>query len=170
METPHPFLQYLGEPEATEAAFIEIHDSGTEDRPPRRFLRSGDIAYFNEQGEYFIVDRLKDLIKVRGWQVSPAELESVLLQHPGVLDAAVVGLPDIEGSSGELPHAFVVWSKDRVLVEGKDERELKKWVRERLAAYKALARVRFVDSVPRNSAGKILRRQLRASSQNILLP
>ena len=163
IEAPYPFLGYLDAPEATKAAFIEIASSTTHQPKSRRMVRSGDIAYFDYEGKFYIVDRLKDLIKVRGWQVSPAEIESVLLHHPGVADAAVVGLPDVDGVSGELPHAFVVKAGNQPIEGGITEKDLKQWVREKLAAYKALASVRFVDEVPRNPAGKILRRLLQGS-------
>ncbi|KAI4153957.1 MAG: hypothetical protein LQ340_001975 [Diploschistes diacapsis] len=163
IEAPHPFLYYLDAPEATAATFMDMYDLVSGGWRLRTFIKSGDIAYFDAQGNFFIVDRLKDLIKVRGWQVSPAELESVLLYHPGVADAAVIGLQDADGISGELPHAFVVRTKPQPISVGTTEEDLKRWVRDRLAAYKALASVRFVDSVPRNPAGKILKRLLRES-------
>ena len=168
VEAPHPFLRYVDAPEATRAAFIEIPRSKPNEQKSRRMVRSGDIAYFDYEGKLYIVDRLKDLIKVRGWQVSPAEIESVLLHHPGVADTAVVGLPDLDGVSGELPHAFVVKAGSHSSDKGVSEEDLKQWVREKLASYKALATVRFIDNVPRNPAGKILRRLLQGScSDNI---
>ena len=163
VEAPHPFLAYVNAPEATKAAFIDLPRSKPIESKSRRMVRSGDIAYFDYEGKFYVVDRLKDLIKVRGWQVSPAEIESVLLHHPGVADTAVVGLPDLDGVSGELPHAFVVKAGSQPTDEGVTEEDLKQWVREKLAAYKALATVRFVDHVPRNPAGKILRRLLQGS-------
>ena len=161
IEAPHPFLYYLRAPEATEAAFTEISDAVMDTKKPRRLIKSGDIAYFDGEGDFFIVDRLKDLIKVRGWQVSPAEIEGVLLQHPGVADAAAIGRPDEDGVSGELPHAFVVMAEKQPEVT---EADLKRWIRGRLAAYKTPASVRFIEKVPRNPAGKILRRLLRDSN------
>ena len=164
IEAPHPFLYYLGAPEATSEAFLDVPVQGVHGQSTRSLLRSGDIAYFDEQGDYFIVDRLKDLIKVRGWQVSPAELEDVLLHHPGVADAAVVGLPADDGLSGELPYAFVVRAVKNSLAADATAEELKDWLKDRLAAYKRLASVRFIERVPRNPAGKALRRILRDCS------
>ena len=160
IDAPSPFLHYLGAPKATAQTFIEIEDPDSFGSRHRRYMRSGDIAYFDASGNYYIVDRLKEMVKVRGWQVSPAELEGVLLHHPGVADAAVVGLPDEVGVSGELPHAFVVRAENSPEGASLTEHDLKRWIRDRLAAYKALASVRFVEEVPRNPAGKILRRKL----------
>ncbi|MCJ1250868.1 hypothetical protein MMC30_008096 [Trapelia coarctata] len=142
---PHPTLGYVGNPIATAELF---HSPG--------WVRSGDIAYARN-GKYYIVDRIKDIIKVRSWQVSPAELENVLLQHPQVIDVAVIGVPD-HGISGEVPHAFVVKAERS---EELRLAELKAFMVERLARYKIIEGVSFVDSIPRNPAGKILRRVLR---------
>lgn len=96
---PHPMLGYLNNPEANATAF-------TVDRKGR-WVNSGDIGYINEHGNLFIVDRKKDLIKVRGWQVSPAEVEGRLIQHPDIIDAAVIGLP-LPNSMGDVVRAYVV--------------------------------------------------------------
>ena len=145
----HPTLGYVGDPAATAALYAAPG-----------WVRSGDIAYVRA-GRVYIVDRKKDLIKVRAWQVSPAELEAVLLLHPHVADVAVVGVPDDIGLSGEVPHAFVV------LRAGAEEdgllqlRDLQAFMGRSLARYKCVEGVSFVAEIPRNGAGKILRRCLR---------
>ena len=116
------------------------------------WLRTGDLCYLNADGYLFVVDRLKELIKYKGYQVAPAELEHLLCAHPAVADAAVVPRPDPE--AGELPVAYVARRADV------DAAELQAWVAERVAPYKRLRDVRFVDQVPRSPTGKLLRRTL----------
>jgi acyl-CoA synthetase (AMP-forming)/AMP-acid ligase II len=116
------------------------------------WLRSGDLVRFDEDGHLFVVDRLKELIKVRGYHVAPAQLEAELTAHPAVADAAVVPCPDEE--SGEVPVAYVSLLKDV------DPAALALWVAERVAPYKRLADVIVVDEVPRSPTGKLLRRVL----------
>jgi acyl-CoA synthetase (AMP-forming)/AMP-acid ligase II len=120
---------------------------------------SGDVAQCDERGFFTIVDRRKEMIKYKGFAIAPAEVESVLLEHPKVQDCGVVGRPDAE--CGEAPCAFVV------LRPGNDqsaalEAELCGHVAERLTKYKQPREVRFVSGIPRNPSGKILRRELRA--------
>lgn len=122
---------------------------------PDGWLRTGDLAVADARGHVHIRDRLKELIKVKGFQVAPAELEAVLLEHPGIADAAVIGIPDEE--AGERPAAFVVAAAGAGLTEA----AVMAHVAERLAHYKHLARVTFVDAVPKSASGKILRRMLR---------
>ncbi|ABV92002.1 putative Acyl-CoA synthetases (AMP-forming)/AMP-acid ligases II [Dinoroseobacter shibae DFL 12 = DSM 16493] len=119
------------------------------------WLKTGDLGRFDEAGNLFITDRVKELIKVSGFQVAPAELEAVLLTHPAITDAAVIGVPD--DSAGERPMAFVVRS-DPDLSEG----AVIAHAAEHLAHYKRIARVAFVEAVPKSASGKILRRLLRA--------
>lgn len=119
------------------------------------YIRSGDIGAFNN-GKWYICDRKKDIIKVRGWQVSPTEIEAALLEHPDIIDAAVIGLPAEDGLS-EVPRAYVVRSP----TSGIGEDAVKLFLKARLARYKEVGRVIFVASVPRNPTGKILRRLLR---------
>ncbi|KAL8670939.1 MAG: hypothetical protein Q9168_004539 [Polycauliona sp. 1 TL-2023] len=134
------------------------------------WLHTGDIAY-SIQGKWYIVDRKKDMIKVHGWQVAPAELEAVLLTHPQVISAAVIGIPLLNGT-GEVPQAFVVL-KPRALdgtyashgeleVPVTSEEELKTYVSARLAKYKAIKGVIFVDEIPQTASGKLQKVQLRA--------
>ncbi|AXX31464.1 AMP-binding protein [Actinosynnema pretiosum subsp. pretiosum] len=120
---------------------------------PDGFLRTGDLGYVGSDGELVLVDRIKELIKYKGQQVSPVELESVLLKHPGVADAAVVGVPDEEAS--EIPKGFVV-AKGATTAE-----ELMAYVAERVAPYKKIRRIEFVDRIPRTPVGKVERRALR---------
>jgi acyl-CoA synthetase (AMP-forming)/AMP-acid ligase II len=120
------------------------------------FFHTGDVAVRRrENGLWYIVDRKKELIKVRGFQVAPAEIEGVLLAHPAVGDAAVIGVVGTGAQLGnELPRAYIVVKKGCVL----DELRVQTHVRERLAGYKQLVGgVRFVDAVPRNASGKILK-------------
>jgi acyl-coenzyme A synthetase/AMP-(fatty) acid ligase len=108
------------------------------------------------QGNVFVVDRLKDLIKVSAYQVAPAELEALLLTHPAVADAAVIGRPD--EARGEVPVAVVV---PRDEAPGQvDGGEIIDWVAERVAPHKRIRAVRFVDAIPRTPSGKLLRRIL----------
>jgi 4-coumarate--CoA ligase len=118
------------------------------------WLHTGDVGLVDEDGFLYVVDRVKELIKVKGFQVAPAELEALLLTHPSILDAAVIGIPDPQ--SGEVPIAFVV-SPDPISAD-----DVKSFVAAEVATYKRLAEVRFVESIPKSPSGKILRRELRA--------
>ena len=137
---------YLNNPTATAEAF-------TEDG----WVRSGDVGYI-QSGRWYVIDRTKDLIKVRGWQVSPAEIEASLLEHPDIIDAAVIGIAAQDGC-GEAPAAFIVRKEESNLEEG----DIKEFLGLRLARYKSVEEVQFVDIIPRNPTGKILRRILRDS-------
>lgn len=117
------------------------------------WIRTGDLGYIDADGFVFIVDRIKDLIKVKGYQVAPAELEAVLVGHPQVSDAAVVRG---ERDGREVPIAFVVANA------GLDLEELRSWFAEQVSPYKALHEVHRLDALPRNMSGKLLRRQLTA--------
>ncbi|MFJ4620043.1 4-coumarate--CoA ligase family protein [Streptomyces sp. NPDC088812] len=142
---PQVMKGYLGRPDAT-AALID----------PDGWLHTGDIGRVDDGGWLFVVDRVKELIKYKGFQVAPAELEALLLTHPGIADAAVIGAYDPDGN--EVPHAHVVRQPTAGdLTEG----EVALYVAERVAPYKRVRRVTFIDAVPRAASGKILRRQLR---------
>ncbi len=121
------------------------------------WLRTGDIGRCDEDGYLTIVDRAKELIKYKGYQVAPAELEAILLSHPAIADAAVIGVPDEE--AGEVPKAFVVRSRD---ISADD---LMQYVAERVAPYKRVRRVEFRDAIPKSPSGKILRRILVAEER-----
>lgn len=126
---------------------------------PDGWLKTGDIAYVDHDGMFFIVDRMKELIKVKGNQVAPAELEALLLEHPGIADAAVIGMPTEDGD--EKPRAFVI-RQSSVVGEKLTEDDVKTFVEGKVVRYKRLAGgVEFVDAIPKNPSGKILRRQLR---------
>ena len=118
------------------------------------WLYTGDIAYMDEDGYIFIVDRKKDMIIVGGYNVYPREVEEVLYEHPKVVEAAVIGVPDEK--LGETPQAYVV-VRDGSLTE----EELKTHCRKFLAKYKIPDKIIFIDELPKNTTGKILRRALR---------
>jgi acyl-CoA synthetase (AMP-forming)/AMP-acid ligase II len=172
---------YLGNPEATEQSF------------QNGWLKTGDVGYFQE-GSFYIVDRvkvsqsfnphrrtvhglvkyshqytnvidlIKDMIKVRGWQVAPSELESYLLTHPAILDVGVVGV-SLPAPLGEVPSAYVV-VKQPDHSNPVTEADVVAYLGERLSKVKALSGgVKFVDSIPRNVSGKILRKELRERAQ-----
>jgi len=124
------------------------------------WMRTGDICRIDEDGDMFVVDRIKELIKYKGFQVPPAELESVLLAHPDVADAAVLGVHDPEQDT-ELPRAYVVRSASATSKKNIDV-DLVQWVAGRVSNHKKLrGGVHFVDAIPKNPSGKILRRVLR---------
>lgn len=141
---PQMMAGYLNNQEATAATI----DNGG-------WLHTGDIGQVDEDGYLYVVERLKELIKCKGFQVAPAELEAVLLTHPAVADAAVVGKPDDE--TGEIPVAHVVLKEGRIATE----EAIAEFVAGQVAHYKRLGAVTFVDAVPRSPSGKILRRILR---------
>ena len=118
------------------------------------WLRTGDIARVDADGYMFIVDRLKELIKYKGFQVAPAELEAILVAMDGISDAAVIGLPDDD--AGELPIAYVVCAEG-----GPDASAIHACFKDNLSTYKQLHQIRFVDKIPKSASGKILRRFLR---------
>lgn len=129
------------------------------------YFRTGDVVWGEERtGKWYVVDRKKELIKVRGFQVAPAEVEGVLLEHPGVVDVAVVGVRDEERGS-ELPRAYVVRKEDG---GGLTEGEVERWVEGRLARYKRLeGGVKFVKAgeIPKTASGKIKKRELRERAE-----
>lgn len=118
------------------------------------WLRTGDLCYFDEEGFLFVVDRLKDLIKYKAYQVAPAELEELLLSHPEILEAAVAPYPDQE--AGEIPMAFVVRNPGSNL----SERDVINFVAKQVIHYKRIRRVAFRNSIPKNASGKMLRKDL----------
>jgi acyl-CoA synthetase (AMP-forming)/AMP-acid ligase II len=138
---PQVMKGYLGNQQAT---MEMLHADG--------WLRTGDLGYAEADGSLFVVDRLKELIKYKGRQVAPAELEAVLLSHPAVADAGVI--PSSDEESGEVPKAFVVRKED-VTAE-----EIMSFVAERVAPHKRIRKVEFVSEIPKSPAGKILRRVL----------
>lgn len=119
------------------------------------WLHTGDVARVDDDGNFYIVDRLKELIKYKGFQVAPAELEALLLTHPEVADAAVIGMPDAE--AGELPKAFIVRKAGATVAAD----TLRAFIAGHVATYKQIHEVEFVDAIPKSPSGKILRRLLR---------
>jgi len=142
---PNIMVGYLNDPEATAAT---LDDDG--------WLHTGDLATVTVDGVFTIVDRLKELIKYKGLQVPPAELEALLLGHERIADAAVIGVHDAEGE--EVPKAFVVPQPGADL----DAAEVIAFVAERVAPFKKVRAVEFVDAIPKSASGKILRKDLRA--------
>lgn len=118
------------------------------------WLHTGDVAEIDSDGHYLIVDRLKELIKYKGFQVPPAELEAILLEHPAISDCAVIGIPDEE--AGELPKGFVV------IAPGADvsDEEIMAFVAERVSPQKKLRLLERIEAIPKSASGKILRREL----------
>ena len=137
---PQVMKGYLNNPEAT----AEVMDGD--------WFHTGDIGYADEDGYFYIVDRLKELIKYKGFQVPPAELEALLLSHPAIADAAVIPSPDEE--AGEIPKAFAVL-KGELTSEA-----LMEFVAEKVAPHKRIRLVEFVAEIPKSLSGKILRRVL----------
>jgi long-chain acyl-CoA synthetase len=141
---PNVFRGYWQEPEATSSALT-----------PDGWLRTGDIAIVDDNGHLFLVDRVKDLIIVSGFNVFPAEVEDVLIEHPAVDAVAVIGVP--HPHSGEAVKAYVVLEAG----SSAEEDDLIDWCAESLARYKCPTKVMFVDELPQGLAGKVLRRALR---------
>ena len=142
---PNVMTGYLNNPEATA---ITLDDQG--------YLHTGDVAEVTDDGVFTIVDRVKELIKYKGYQVPPAELEALLLTHDLVADVAVIGVRDDEG--GEVPKAFVVRQAGAELSAD----EVMEFVAERIAPHKKVRVVEFIEWIPKSASGKILRKDLRA--------
>jgi 4-coumarate--CoA ligase len=142
---PQVMIGYLNNAEATEAT---IDADG--------WLHTGDVAIIDEHGHMTIVDRLKELIKFKGFQVAPAELEALLITHPKVADVAVIGVPDDE--AGEIPKAFIATAPGEIVTL----EEIQELVSEHLVSYKQIRQFELIDAIPKSAAGKILRKQLRA--------
>ena len=138
---PQVMKGYLNQPHAT-AATIDADG----------WLHTGDIGYADDDGHFYIVDRAKELIKYKGFQVAPAELEALLLTHPDIADAAVIPCPDDE--CGEVPKAYVVLKGEAT------GEELMSYVADRVAPHKKIRAVEFIDKIPKSPSGKILRRVL----------
>jgi 4-coumarate--CoA ligase len=147
---PNVMLGYLGNEEATKAT---LESDG--------WLHTGDIATVDSQGVYTIVDRLKELIKYKGYQVAPAVLEAVLLGHPKIADGAVIGVADEDGQ--EIPKAFVVVQPGEEL----SAQEVMDYVASKVARHEKVRRVEFIETIPKSGTGKILRKDLRAREQAI---
>jgi long-chain acyl-CoA synthetase len=140
---PMIFAGYWNKPEETEGAF---HDG---------YFLTGDVAVMGEDGWFYIVDRKKDMINVSGYKVWPREVEDTLYEHPQVMEAAAVGVPD--EYRGETVHAFVALKKG----DGATEEELIAFCKERMADYKYPRKIELLDELPKTATGKFLRRELR---------
>lgn len=143
---PNVFNGYLNQPKMTEECF-------TEDG----FFRTGDIGHETPDGSFYITDRVKELIKYKGFQVAPAELEGLLVDHPSIDDVAVIGVYE-ESQHTELPRAYVVLTHGTARSEAMGK-EIASWLAGRVAGHKKLrGGVKFVDAIPKSASGKILRR------------
>ena len=143
---------YWNKPEETAVSFVELEG--------RRWYRTGDIVSMDEKGYLYFVDRTVDTIKHKGYRVSASEIESVLQEHPAVIGACVVGVPDQD--VGERIKAFVVLKEDIKGITGYD---LIKWCRQKLASYKVPQYIEFRDMLPKSKVGKLLRRELRSEER-----
>ncbi|KRT79568.1 AMP-binding protein [Oryctes borbonicus] len=141
---PQVMKGYFNKPEETKNTFSN------------GWLRTGDLAYYNDDGMFFIADRIKELIKVNAFQVPPAELEDIIRDFPGIADAAVIGIP--HPIHGEVPRAYVVAKQGTKL----DGNVLMDYVEKKVARHKRLrGGVSVVDNIPKNASGKIMRRQIK---------
>ena len=147
---------YWRNPEADRDAFIEIDG--------KRFFRTGDLALMDEEGYFFLRDRLKRMINASGYKVWPAEVENAMYEHPAIHEACVIGVPD--GKRGETVKALVVLKPEQ---RGRvSEQDIVDWGRRRMAVYKAPRLVEFMDSLPKSSTGKILWRELQQAQQRLV--
>jgi len=148
---PAVFSGYWKRPEATKAAFFEL-----EGKP---FFRTGDLGRMDEEGYFFLTDRLKRMINASGYKVWPAEVESLMFRHPAIAEACVIGFKD--NYRGESVKAVVVL---RPGFEGQvSEQEIIDWCHENMAVYKAPRKVQFVDALPKSGSGKVMWRTLQAA-------
>jgi long-chain acyl-CoA synthetase len=143
VKSQHIMVEYWHKPEETQKTLV------------KGWLHTGDMGYYDEQGYIYIVDRKKDMIISGGENVYPREVEEILYQHPAVLEAAVIGIPDPYWV--EMVHAIVVTKKGATTTAA----ELIAFCKKNIASYKAPKSVEFVVALPRNSAGKILKRELK---------
>ncbi|XP_023744862.1 probable CoA ligase CCL7 [Lactuca sativa] len=141
---PNLMKEYFHNKEATEQTMDK-----------QGWLHTGDLGYFDEQGRIYVVDRLKELIKYKGYQVAPAELEGLLVSHPEIMDAAVV--PYIDDEEGEIPMAYVVIKAGSSL----SGEEIQSFIAKQVAPFKRIRKVAFIEVIPKAASGKILRRELR---------
>ncbi len=157
---PQVMKGYWKRPEATKDAFWIDPETG------EKWLRTGDMAYIDEEEYEHLMDRIKEMIKYKGWSIAPAELEDLLFKNPHVFDAAVIGKPSKELDIGQIPKAFIILKPES---KGKvSEQEIMDWVAEKISAYKKIREIEFVDDIPKSGSGKILRRELVQLEKNRL--
>jgi acyl-CoA synthetase (AMP-forming)/AMP-acid ligase II len=149
LKGPNVMMGYYKNEQATKETFDE-----------NGYMKTGDIVYIDDDGFVYVVDRLKELIKVKGFQVPPAELEALLLTHPDVADACVIGVPD--NTAGELPKAFITLKNPAATNKPEIIKNIHAYFAEKLAHYKQLkGGIEIIDQIPKSASGKILRRVLR---------
>jgi fatty-acyl-CoA synthase len=146
VDGPQVFRGYHGNTQATAQAFVEVEG--------RRYFRTGDLGYIDDEGYFFMVDRLKRMINASGYKIWPAEVEAFLYAHPAVVEACVVGFRDAH--RGESVKAIVVRRPGHEL----DEETLIAWARGQMAAYKVPHAVEFLDALPKSATGKVQWRAL----------
>ena len=149
---PNVFKGYLNNPEGTANALT-----------PDGYFKTGDVGYQDKDGNFYITDRIKELIKYKGFQVAPAELEGILIGHPQVNDVAIIGVYNEEQAT-EVPRAYIV-PKEGLGKGEKEAAEIAEWLNKKVAPHKKLrGGVKFVDEIPKSVSGKILRRLLKAKA------
>jgi fatty-acyl-CoA synthase len=145
---PQVMQGYWNNPQATQETFIE--------RDGKRFLRTGDLARVDEDGYFFMMDRLKRMINASGYKVWPAEVEALMYQHPAIREACIIAAADVK--RGETVKAVIVLNDD---FRGKiTEQEIVEWAHQNMAAYKSPRIVQFVDTLPKSGSGKVQWREL----------
>ena len=147
LRAPQYMAEYWNDPAET-AETLRTHGPGGP------WVHTGDLAYMDDEGFIFIVDRKKDMLKTSGFQVWPREIEEVISTHPAVMEASVAGVPDT--AKGEVAHAWIVLKPGQTATE----EELRYFCRERLAPYKVPAKIEFHKDLPKTMVGKVLRRVL----------
>jgi long-chain acyl-CoA synthetase len=157
LRAPQLMTEYWNNPAET-ATVLRVHGQGGP------WLHTGDLAYMDDEGYLFLVDRKKDMLKTSGFQVWPREIEEILATHPAVMEVSVAGMPD--AAKGEVAWAWIV-SKD---TQATSEDDLKTYCRERLAPYKVPARITFRKDLPKTMVGKVLRRVLVEEAKSDLQP
>ncbi|MFX1479373.1 MAG: AMP-binding protein [Promethearchaeota archaeon] len=149
---PQVMKGYWNKPEASKDAFWIDPTTG------EKWLKTGDMAYIDEDEYEHLLDRIKEMIKYKGWSIAPAELEDLLFKNPHVFDAAVIGKPSAELDIGQIPKAFIILKSES---KGKvTEQDIMDWVAQKISAYKKIRELEFVDTIPKSGSGKILRREL----------
>ena len=150
---PNVFKGYLNNPEGTKNALT-----------PDGYFKTGDVGHQDKDGNFYITDRVKELIKYKGFQVPPAELEGILLSHPKVNDVAVIGIY-IKQQATEVPRAYIV-PKPGIGGTAETAHDITAWLQAKVANHKRLrGGVHFVDEIPKSASGKILRRLLKAKAE-----